>query len=175
AALIGIWGLTFVTVAVFASPAVLLDERSDTRRPWLPLTLGIVLLAAIAGYGAQRLSRTPTTFVDNVRLRIMQPNLQQDDKFNYGAKQRVMNQYLDLSDRSTGPQSSGVRDVTHLIWPESAFPFLLTREPDAMAQIAALLPQGTALITGAVRAPELPPAPRGARADNSIYVVGHDR
>ncbi len=72
----------------------------------------------------------------------MQPNLQQDEKFNYGAKQRVMRHYLELSDRSTGPQSAGVRDATHLIWPESAFPFLLTREPDALAQIAALLPAG---------------------------------
>ena len=30
AALIGIWGLTFVAVAVFASPAVLTDDRTDT-------------------------------------------------------------------------------------------------------------------------------------------------
>jgi len=173
AALIGIWGLTFIAVAVFASPAVLTDDRVGTRR-WLPLALGAVLLAALAGYGAMRLSRTPTVFVDGVRLRIMQPNLQQDEKFNYSAKQRVMSHYLEMSDRSTGPQSAGVRDVTHLIWPESAFPFLLTREPDALAQIAALIPEGTVLITGAVRAPELPPGQKVERAYNSIYVIDHD-
>jgi len=33
AALVGIWGLTFLAVAVYASPAVLADERADTRRP----------------------------------------------------------------------------------------------------------------------------------------------
>ena len=174
AALVGIWGLTFIAVAVFASPAVLVDERIDTRRPWLPLALAVILLAALAGYGAIRLSRTPTAFVEGVRLRIMQPNLQQDQKFNYGAKQKVMSQYLELSDRSTGPQSGGLRDVTHLIWPESAFPFLLTREPDALAQIAALLPEGTVLITGAVRAPEAPPGQKIERAYNSIYVIDHD-
>ncbi len=174
AALIGIWGLTFVAVAVFASPAVLLDERVDTRRPWMPLALGVAVLAALAAYGTWRLSRTPTTFVDNVRLRIMQPTLQQDQKFNYSARQRVMSQYLELSDRSTGPQSSGVRDATHLIWPESAFPFLLTHEPEAMAQIAALLPQGTVLITGAIRAPEAAPGRKIERAYNSIYVIDHD-
>jgi apolipoprotein N-acyltransferase len=174
AALIGIWGLTFFAVAVFASPAVLTDDRADTRRRWLPLALGCVLLAALAGYGTMRLSRTPSAFVDGVKLRIMQPNLQQDEKFNYSAKQRVMSRYLELSDRSTGPQSTGVRDVTHLIWPESAFPFLLAREPDAMAQIATLLPEGTVLITGAVRAPEAPPGTRVDRAYNSIYVIDHD-
>jgi apolipoprotein N-acyltransferase len=174
AALIGIWGLTFIAVAVFASSAVLTDDRTDTRRPWLPLALGVAILAVLATYGVWRLGRTPTAFVDNVRLRIMQPNLQQDDKFNYSAKQRVMSHYLELSDRSTGPQSTGVRDVTHLIWPESAFPFLLTREPDALAQIAALIPEGTVLITGAVRAPELAPGQKIERAYNSIYVIDHD-
>ena len=174
AALIGIWGLTFIAVAVFASPAVFADDRPDSRRPWLPMALGVAILAALATYGTWRLGRTPTAFVDNVRLRIMQPNLQQDDKFNYSAKQRVMSHYLELSDRSTGPQSTGVRDATHLIWPESAFPFLLTREPDALAQIAALIPEGTVLITGAVRAPELPPGQKIERAYNSIYVIDHD-
>jgi apolipoprotein N-acyltransferase len=174
AALVGIWGLTFIAVAVFASPAVLIDDRSETRRPWLPVTLAILLLAGIAVYGAQRLATAPTAFVDDVRLRIMQPNLQQDQKFNYSAKQGVMKRYLDLSDRSTGPQSAGVRNITHLIWPESAFPFLLTREPEAMAQIAELLPEGTVLITGAVRAPDLPPGQKLERAYNSIYVIDHD-
>ncbi len=174
AALIGIWGLTFVAVAVFASPAVFTDDRADTRRRWLPLALSVAVLVALAGYGAMRLSRTPTAFVDNVRLRIMQPNLPQDEKFNYGAKQRVMSQYLEMSDRSTGPQSAGVRDATHLIWPEAAFPFLLTREPDALGQIAALLQEGTVLITGAVRAPEAVPGQKIERAYNSIYVIDHD-
>jgi len=174
AALIGVWGLTFVAVAAFASPATLIDDGGETRRPWLPLALAAITLAALAAYGAARLARTPTAFVDGVRLRIMQPNLQQDEKFNYSAKQRVMRHYLELSDRATGPQSSGVRDVTHLIWPESAFPFLLAREPDALAQIASLLPQGTVLITGAVRAPEPVPGQKLERAYNSIYVIDHD-
>jgi len=109
-----------------------------------------------------------------VRLRIMQPNLQQDEKFNYGAKQQVMRRYLALSDRATGPDAMGVRDVTHLIWPESAFPFFIAREADALAQIAALLPPGTVLITGGVRPEETAPGGRIAHGYNSIYVFDHD-
>jgi apolipoprotein N-acyltransferase len=104
----------------------------------------------------------------------MQPNLQQDVRFNYAAKAEVMQKYLTLSDRASGPQSTGVRDASILIWPESAFPFFLTREADAMAQIADLLPPGTVLITGSVRAPDLPPGMRITRAYNSIYVIDHD-
>src|SRR5215510_2761064 len=80
-----------------------------------------------------------------------------------------MRRYIALSDRATGP-----RGVTLLIWPESAFPFFLTREPDALAQIAALLPPETVLITGAIRAPETASNAPVTRAYNSIYVIGHD-
>jgi apolipoprotein N-acyltransferase len=125
-------------------------------------------------FGTVRLSREPTVLLANTRLRIMQPNLQQDAKFNYAAKAEVMKRYLALSDRASGPQSTGVRDVNILIWPESAFPFFLTREADAMAEIADLLPKGTVLITGSVRAPDVPPGTRITRAYNSIYVIDHD-
>jgi len=168
-ALIGIWGFTFIALAVFASPAVLADEAADTRRPWLVVAGAVGVLIGLAAFGAVRLATTPTGFVDGVRLRIMQPNVPQDAKFNYTNKSQVMQHYLALSDRATGPQSSGVREATHLIWPESAFPFFLTREPDALAQIAALLPPGTVLITGAAR-----PAEVSRHAYNSIYVIDHD-
>jgi apolipoprotein N-acyltransferase len=174
AALVGLWGLTFIAVAVFASPAVLADDATETKRPWLAPVLSIVVLVALAGYGSWRLDQNPTVFVEGVRLRIMQPNLQQDEKFNYSQKQQVMSRYLALSDRATGPQASGVRDVTHLIWPESAFPFFLAREADALAQIAQFLPERTVLITGAVRAPEGAPGEPVTRAYNSIYVIDHD-
>jgi apolipoprotein N-acyltransferase len=173
ASLIGLWGMTFLAVAIFASPAVLIDGSTRGRKPWIAPVAALVLLAAMAVFGAVRLSLQPTVLT-KVKLRIMQPNLQQDVKFNYGAKAEVMQKYLTLSDRASGPQSTGVSDANILIWPESAFPFFLTREADAMAQIADLLPKGTVLITGAVRAPELPPGVRITRAYNSIYVIDHD-
>jgi apolipoprotein N-acyltransferase len=171
-AVVGIWGLTFVAVAMFASPAVLADDRTDGRRLWLPLAVSVAVLAVMAVFGTVRLATTPTSFVDGVRLRIMQPNLPQDVKFNYAAKQQVLDRYIALSDRATGPRSASLNDITHLIWPESAFPFFLTREPDALAQIAALVPSNTVLITGAVRAPATaPPSEPVKRAYNSIYVI----
>jgi apolipoprotein N-acyltransferase len=174
ASLIGLWGLTFLTVAIFASPAVLIDGTSRGRKPWIAPGLALGLLLAMAIFGAIRLSRQPTVMLANVKLRIMQPNLQQDARFNYAAKADVMKKYLTLSDRASGPQSTGVRDVNILIWPESAFPFFLTREAEAMAQIADLLPKGTVLVTGSVRAPDVPPGTRITRAYNSIYIIDHD-
>jgi apolipoprotein N-acyltransferase len=174
AALVGLWGLTFAAVAIFASPAVLADERADTPRRWLPVLSAIVVLVALAGYGAMRLSRNPTAFVEGVRLRIMQPNLQQDEKFNYAGRQQVMSRYLTLSDRAAGPDMMGVRDATHLIWPESAFPFFIARNAEALAQIAALLPPGTVLITGGARPDEATAGTQVVRGYNSIYAIDHD-
>ena len=174
ASLIGLWGLTFLSVAIFASPAVLIDGNSRGRRPWVAPAMALLVLIAMGIFGAVRLGLQPTTTVANVKLRIMQPNLQQDVRFNYAAKAEVMRKYLTLSDRASGPQSTGVRDASILIWPESAFPFFLTREADAMAQIDDLLPKGTILITGSVRAPDLPPGTRITRAYNSIYAIDHD-
>ncbi len=155
ASLFGLWGMTFLAVAVFASPATLVDDRARYAAP-------VACAGAVPGshssrwpaFGAIRLSTTPTTFVEGVRLRIVQPNQPQDERFSYAAKANVMAKFMAMSDRATGPQSQGLADVTHLIWPESSFPFFLTREPDAMADIANLLPDGTVLITGAARADE---------------------
>jgi apolipoprotein N-acyltransferase len=173
ASLTGVWGLTFLCIAICASPAVLADDAADTPHRWRAPLLAALVLVGLASYGVARLAMHRTVYVSGVKLRIMQPNLQQDEKFNYSAKAQIMQRYLRLSDRATGPNSNGVHDFTHLIWPESAFPFFLTREPDALAQIAALLKPGTELITGAVRAaPSATPA--NPRAYNSVYVIDPD-
>ena len=159
-------------MAIFASPAMLMDGSSRGRKPWIAPVAALALLDAMGVYGTVRLSLQPTALT-KVRLRNMQPNLRQDVKFNYSAKAKAMPKYLTLSDRASGPQSTGVRDAQILISPGSAS-HLLTREADAMAQIAELLPKGTVLMTGSVRAPGRPPGARVSRAYNSIYLIDHD-
>ena len=62
-----------------------------------PLPALLPLVADAAFFGAVRLALHPTATLANVKLRIMQPNLQQDVKFNYAAKAEVMQKYLTLS------------------------------------------------------------------------------
>ncbi len=173
-ALIGIWSLTFIAVAVFASPAVLADAGSDVRRRWIAPICAALVLIGLAGFGAARLATTPTSFVSGVELRIMQPNLQQDAHFNYAARSDVMKRYLTLSRRPTSARPNGIADVTHLVWPESAFPFFLAHEGEALADIVDLLPPHAVLITGAVRADRPGPDGRIRHAYNSIYVLDHE-
>jgi apolipoprotein N-acyltransferase len=60
-----------------------------------------------------------------------------------------------------------------VIWPESALPFVLSENAEALAAIAALLPDNVTLITGAVR--RAPPAAGEDggknRAFNSVHVI----
>jgi apolipoprotein N-acyltransferase len=170
-ALFGVWGLTFVAVAVFAAPAVLADGM---RRGAAAVMVAGGALAALTAYGALRLADNPTEMVDGVHLRIMQPNIPQDESFNYGARTPIMKRYVELSQgvRTVDSAGIGLHGVTHLIWPESAFPFFLVREPDALAAIAGMLPPETSLIVGAAR-PASPAPARDWHAYNSVYVIDH--
>jgi apolipoprotein N-acyltransferase len=172
ASLVGLHGLTVLAVLICASPATLGTGATRRERVTAP-ALALAALAALAAFGALRVPATATPQAPGVKLRIMQPNLPQDAKFRPENRDWVMRRYLALSDRATSPQASGVVDATHVIWPESAFPFLLHRDPRALAQIAALLPPGVTLVTGAARADEPLPGER-SRFYNSIQVVGDD-
>jgi len=171
ASLIGLYGLTFLAAAIFAAPATLATEATPRER-WMPPIAGLLMLAGLAGFGAWRLAAGPPRMVAGVRLRIMQPNLPPDQKFIPANREQIVSRYLELSDKATSPERSGVTDVTHLFWPESAFPFILTREPEMLDRIAMLLRDKTTLITGAVRAQEPLPGEINARYYNSIFVIG---
>jgi apolipoprotein N-acyltransferase len=171
-AIFGIWGLTLIAVAVFAAPALLSD---GIGRGLKAVAVAGCVLAGLAIYGEWRLSGNPTAMVDGVHLRIMQPNIPQDDNFSYGARAPIMKRYVALSQgagvagRADG--SLGLRGVTHLIWPESAFPFFLVRQPDALSMITDMLPSDTILITGAARPAQ--PDRWDRHAYNSVYAIDH--
>jgi apolipoprotein N-acyltransferase len=172
ASIMGLYGLTVLAVLIGAAPATIGSGGTAGER-WLAPGLAVLALAALAGFGAARVPREPIASVDGVKLRIMQPNLPQDAKFNPQNREAIMRRYLTVSGQENGA-IHGVEDVTHLIWPESAFPFLLHRTPSALAQIAGLLPAGVTLITGAARMDEPLPGETVGRFYNAIQVVSDD-
>ena len=175
ASLVGVHGLTVLAVLLGAAPAALGTGASFRERGLAP-ALAVLGLAVLAGYGAWRVPGAPTATVAGAKLRLVQPNVPQDQKFSRANGPDILRRYLALSDRATSPAAGGVADVTHLVWPESAFPFLLHDEPWALGQIARLLPPGVTLVTGAAREGESSPdgAGRGRRFFNAIQVVADD-
>jgi len=148
ASVVGLHGLTIMAILIAAAPALAADK---VRRPLLPVLASLLCLGALAAFGAVRLHGSETRLHEDVRLRIMQPNLPQDAKFRADATPEILARYLRLSDAATEMSPSGAAGFTHIIWPESPFPVILSRRPDVLQQIGDFLPLQTTLITGAVR------------------------
>jgi apolipoprotein N-acyltransferase len=150
ASLVGLHGLTFLAIAIFAAPATLF-RAGGRRAAFAPAIAAAVALSLLAGFGAARLSAPASATVPGVKLRLIQPNISQGASFAPENRDAILSRYLAMSDRPTESARNGVRDVTHLIWPESAFPFILSRDARALDDIATSLGSGATLITGAAR------------------------
>ncbi len=166
ASMIGVDGLTLVTIALCAAPATLTDGATRALR-WRPTLAALAALAVIVGYGGLRLSR-PVPRGAPAIVRIMQPGLRPDKEFSAENKDAIVDHYIALSRQDDPAKRVSLADVTMLVWPESAFPFILTREPPELAKIGAALPAKTSLVTGAAREEDVP-AGHGHGAYSSYY------
>jgi apolipoprotein N-acyltransferase len=164
-ALVGVYGLSFVTVLAFSLPAVLGSPQRDpvsARRRWAPAISAALLIALPALAGGWRLTVTPTVLTDT-RLRLVQPSIPQTLKWDPAAARDNFRRLLELSAAPAHPPLSAV------VWPEAATPYLLGRDATARRAVAAIVPKGGYLLTGALRA-NPPPAPV-ARIWNSIEAL----
>ena len=82
-----------------------------------------------------------------VKLRIVQPNIPQSDKWREENGMAIFDKLLTMSRRGED-QFSG---ATHIIWPESAVPFLIDESDEGRAMLDALLPDNALLLMGALR------------------------
>jgi len=152
ASVFGLYTLNLLAVLIFAAPAVAwgrVTPGSRMKRFGFP-ALMLLLLAGATVWGQWRLHTTPISFVEGVSLRIVQPNIAQEDKWKPENRAAIFQRLMEVS--RNGAPGARLDGVTHLIWPESALPFLLAETPEALNAIAAMLPTGAVFITGAARA-----------------------
>ncbi|HTK79818.1 MAG TPA: apolipoprotein N-acyltransferase [Rhizomicrobium sp.] len=164
-AVFGVYGLTLLTFLFGASLALPFEEWSP-RALALPLGFAALFVVFWIG-GAIRLTTTPELTVPGVRLRIVQPNVPQDQKYIPSLRAAHWRELIELSLRPAR------QAPTHIIWPEAAVPFLLQREPVALADIIALTSNGKTLMTGAIRA--VTSLDRKTTYRNSFYMFGPGR
>ncbi|MBM9595110.1 apolipoprotein N-acyltransferase [Roseitranquillus sediminis] len=138
AAWIGSYGLSFLAVFAATIPVVMFGDRTRIGR-LVPAAAFVVLVVGAWIAGQARLA-APAPAPPGVALRIVQGNVPQEDKWNAARRAEFVRRYLELSGR---PGSFGV-----LLWPETAFPGYLDESPEALASIAARLPEGGVLLTG---------------------------
>ena len=104
-ALTGIYGLSLLAVALGALPAGLLEPGGRAR--WWPVAVGAAVLALVWIGGTLRLADAEVEEVPGVRLRLVQGNVPQQDKWQPEMRDHWFGHHLGLSGRDA-------RGITHV-------------------------------------------------------------
>ncbi|SFI63574.1 Apolipoprotein N-acyltransferase [Phyllobacterium sp. CL33Tsu] len=163
--IVGLLAMNVLAVIVFAMPA-LLSGRRDLKTG---LGLALLLVAAHVGYGAWRLS-TATVDAKGPLVRIVQPSIEQNLKWDDDARRSIFDQHLALTAQTP---KDGKPKPQIVVWPETAVPYVLPQSPEVLGAIADKLDDGQILLAGAVRMES-----RGEGVDplyyNAIYAINSD-
>lgn len=141
--LTGVYGVSYLVAfanAVFYRMWRWVRGR-DPRYPVTAFLTLLLLLAATLGYGFTALQRSETGPLQRVLL--VQGNIPQDRKWDHAYQEQTVAAYERLSRR--GCQGPG----TLVVWPESALPFYLEKEPAYAARVKKLAAElRCSLVTG---------------------------
>lgn len=146
-AVVGVLGLSALTILAAGMPAILAARGANvTRCRGLAVAATIGLPLAIWTGGQARLATAAdVALVPDVQLRIVQANIAQRDKWDQNLRTAHLARHLALS------LMPAEKAPTHVIWPETAVPFLLANDVPARIRSATAAPPGGALIAGSVR------------------------
>ena len=116
----GMWGLTGLVYLWAGAWPLIFDQQYPKLQRIVALAI-VMSLPLSWAWGNWRLHGIVVTNVEGVNIRIVQPNISQDDKWRDENVRRIFDQLLEMSAR---PSETGV-SITHIFWPESAVPFLI--------------------------------------------------
>jgi apolipoprotein N-acyltransferase len=136
AAWIGAHGLTLFTLLLAAAP--ILSNRARLA--------GLAVFAVWVGYGVSRIEAPPTG-KPLASIAIVQGNVAQGQKWDRTLAQRIFERYLELTAEGVGRAGTA---PTIVLWPETASPYLLDRDPTARRAIADAA-RGNIVLAGSVR------------------------
>ena len=169
AALTGVYGLSLLTVFAASMPAILAGPGPDAEKNRLgprPLVLAsLALLGLVWAGGHLRLAQAGDDVVPGVRLRLVQPNIPQALKWRPKLRWGHVLKQLGMSKR---PPTKG-DPPTHIIWAETAAPFVLAENPALIKALGAAVPPDGLIIVGAPRTTPGGEAPK--RIWNSIHAI----
>jgi len=136
ASLVGVHGLTFVTLILAATPAL----------GWRWRLAGTALLVAWAAFGIARLHQT-TPASTHLTVALLQGNIAQGQKFDQDLAVSIFRHYLDLARHARTDAGDGALVE---IWPETAFPGYLDYDDTARRVIEDAI-NGTPSLVGSIR------------------------
>jgi apolipoprotein N-acyltransferase len=164
----GSYFLTLLTVYWSIIPGFLFVWNAPARKKTLLFAIGLLIFAVNGIYGLARLHYNITEYVGDTRVRLVQANIAQEDKWDPEKKDANLQAMIDLSPDDSLQQSP--HKLTFVIWPETAISDETLADPAARALISGVLSgyQGHVfLLTGIVRQAE-------GKYFNSIAVIDNE-
>jgi apolipoprotein N-acyltransferase len=168
AAALGVYGISALLVLVNGSVACVLGvclKRPERGARWratlLPVSLAALAVLATVGY-ARLLWRDPTGGAP-IRVGLVQGNIDQSLKWDRSYQAATLDVYERLTRRVAAEKPALI------VWPETAVPFFLRRQPELSARVYRLTAEtGIPLLTGS------PDAGEDGRLYNSAFLLGGD-
>jgi len=155
ASVFGVYGLTLFSLFWFSTPFLLIKKQYKTA------VISITSFVVICLLGALRLYQITPEYVWGINLRLVQPNIEQTLKWNKDKAEENFMKHINLS------KKAGHEKITHVLWSESASPFLLDIDNQARAMTMMALNQGSVLVTGSMRLADT----QKQQVANSIFVI----
>jgi apolipoprotein N-acyltransferase len=155
ASYIGVYGLSFAAILVFASPYMMLDYYKKSQLPkfykacisLIYIFPAIIFFTFANNFGAKTLEESPTSY-EKTKIRIVQPNIPQKEKFdNLRLGDQIFKYYRLTLQEPKSPDF--VPDL--IVWPEAATPLNLAVEKEFLNDVAEVIPYSAFLILGSLR------------------------
>ena len=144
-----IYILTWLTILWGMLPGFLLVSQANRKQKILLAGLLILIFAACFFYGAWRLKHYVPEYHQNIRIKIIQPNIPQEAKWNRDKMAENFFKHIRLSYPHDDSNAT-----TYIVWPETALSYWYTQDKTAMGVLSqALQSYGgqTYLMTGLLR------------------------
>jgi apolipoprotein N-acyltransferase len=143
ASVTGIWGVSAWVILV---NALLLAtfQRTEAKRRALDASL-VILALAIPYFHAKGVMREPGVD-ESVRVALVQVNVDSEIKWDPAHRARILDKLFRLSREAAAREKPDL-----VVWPESATPFMLLREPEHFEKVKAFVDSlDVPLLTGTV-------------------------
>lgn len=172
----GLHGLTVIVLVLALAPYLSWSGlfRHRLAPAWALIAAALtaaVPLALLYVAGSARLTSATAETHDGVRLRIVQPSIDQTEKWQPARQADIFERHLN------GSAVAPLTGITHIVWAEAAMPFRPLESAYALQRLAELIPDDTQLVTGFLRtdrlSPDAPVAtdPAAVRVYNSTGVL----
>lgn len=139
----GAYGFGLITV--FSAALLYCAFTSNTFKNGSVYALvALSFCLSLWGFGKWRLSHAENGMVPGIYLRLVQPNIPQKIKWDPRQLDKSVEHILGLASSSTE------KEITHILLPESALPFLIEHDHKRREILAKIIPSKGALVTGGI-------------------------